>query len=266
MKKITKEVFIAIIASVIAAAAIAVINSLLHPKYKVGEIVSFGQYEQNNGKEPIEWYVLDEKDGSYLLLSRYILDARCFNDNNVDISWEKSTLRTWLNTEFMDEVFTSSEKNKIQTVINSNPNNEKYGTIGGNATKDQIFLLSIPEAEKYLSLEMGLGYSTNYAVVKGAVSYDAYQASNLETSYSENDALEVIKILFKDVEEPRYIIKTKCVAWYLRSPGCKQNYAAQIRNKHISEVFSSVSELISYSGAKVDFYMGGIRPALWYKP
>ena len=42
--------------------------------------VTFGTYEQDgnasNGAEPIEWYVLDEKDGKKLLVSKYILDAQ----------------------------------------------------------------------------------------------------------------------------------------------------------------------------------------------
>ena len=47
-------------------------------KYSIGEILSFGAYEQDNntsnGKEEIEWIVLDKKDDRMLVISRYALD------------------------------------------------------------------------------------------------------------------------------------------------------------------------------------------------
>ena len=47
---------------------------------KIGDYVKFGSYEQDNdesnGKEPIEWRVLDSKDGRKLLISRYALDSQ----------------------------------------------------------------------------------------------------------------------------------------------------------------------------------------------
>ena len=54
---------------------------------KVGSIVTFGQYEQDNntgnGPEEIEWIVLDVQDGKSLLLSRYGLDAKPYNTPKV---------------------------------------------------------------------------------------------------------------------------------------------------------------------------------------
>lgn len=46
--------------------------------------VTFGRYEQDNnlgnGPEPIEWIVLDSNNGEVLLLSKYGLDVKKYND------------------------------------------------------------------------------------------------------------------------------------------------------------------------------------------
>lgn len=46
----------------------------------VGDIVSFGSYEQDNnprnGTEPVDWYVLDKADGEATLLAVDLLDCR----------------------------------------------------------------------------------------------------------------------------------------------------------------------------------------------
>ena len=46
----------------------------------VGSVVTFGRYEQDNdlsnGPEPIEWTVLDVRDGKSLLISRFGLECR----------------------------------------------------------------------------------------------------------------------------------------------------------------------------------------------
>ena len=96
-----------------------------------GDSVLFGSYEQDNntanGKEPIEWLVLNKSDGYLLLLSKYALDGQPYHE----------------------EAFTDSEKALIPAVIVSNPENPDYGTTGGNDTQDQVFLLSIEALQYY---------------------------------------------------------------------------------------------------------------------
>ena len=57
-------------------------------KAKVGDYVLFGAYEQDNdldnGKEAIEWRVLDKKDDKILVISRYALDYMDFNEVSQD--------------------------------------------------------------------------------------------------------------------------------------------------------------------------------------
>jgi hypothetical protein len=75
--------------------------------------ITFGNYfqESKNYKTPLLWDLLDETDEYYLLQSRYILDQKIFDESQN--SFENSSLRKWLNTEFIDDVFTDSEKKNL---------------------------------------------------------------------------------------------------------------------------------------------------------
>ena len=71
------------------------------PACETGGRILYGSYEQDgleeNGAEPIEWIVLDAKDGSALLLSRYELAARPFHrDWDGGVEWAACDLRAWL--------------------------------------------------------------------------------------------------------------------------------------------------------------------------
>jgi len=124
---------------------------------KVGDIIKFGTYEQDgnksNGKEAIEWQVLDKKDGKLFVVSKYALDYQPFNKVYDTIPWEKCSLRSWLNNTFINTAFTSAEKNKIQTTKVVNEDNPYWGSDGGKDTQDKVFLLSISEAAKYFGLK-----------------------------------------------------------------------------------------------------------------
>lgn len=120
----------------------------------VGDFVTFGRYEQDNddsnGKENIEWLVLAKENDRLLLISRYALDRRPYNDTLKYITWEDCTLRHWLNDTFINTAFSDSEKAKILTVkVNADKNLNYISINPGNATQDKIFLLSISEALHY---------------------------------------------------------------------------------------------------------------------
>ena len=121
------------------------------PRLTVGNIVEFGRYRQGNNRsiKPVEWIVLAEEHGRYLLISRYGLDAKPYNNEYVNITWENCTLRQWLNNEFLNRTLTAEERTKIVQTCNPNPKNAKCDTLGGNVTDDQVFLLSIDEAQQY---------------------------------------------------------------------------------------------------------------------
>ena len=122
---------------------------------EVGEYVLFGTYEQddndNNGKEFIEWLVLDKQDDRILVISKYVLDNKPYNESDESVTWETCTLRSWLNYEFYNTAFSYDEKALIPTVTVTADKNPSYKTNAGNDTQDKIFLLSVSEAEKYFS-------------------------------------------------------------------------------------------------------------------
>ncbi len=119
----------------------------------VGSYVAFGSYEQDNdaenGSEAIEWLVLAKEDNRLLLISKYALECKPYNENQTDVTWEKCTLRQWLNDEFMKEAFSSEELSLILKTKVSADKNPTYDTDAGNPTEDCLFLLSISEANKY---------------------------------------------------------------------------------------------------------------------
>ena len=140
---------------------------------KVGDNVFFGAYEQDNntsnGKEDVEWLVLEIKDGKALVVSKYALDCKQYNTSYTDVTWETCTLRKWLNNDFINAAFSADEKAMIPTVTVSADKNPEYSTNPGNATQDQVFLLSIPEANKYFSSASARQCEpTDYAVANGA--------------------------------------------------------------------------------------------------
>ena len=150
-------------------------DSLKDPK--VGEIVYFGNYEQDNdtsnGAEMIEWKVLEVKDGKALVLSKNALDCQPYNTSLTVVTWETCSLRSWLNSSFMDVAFSADEKAMIPTVTVSADENPEYSTDPGNATQDQVFLLSITEANKYFSSDSARQCEpTDYAVANGADVYN----------------------------------------------------------------------------------------------
>ena len=138
-------------------------------------IVTFGTYEQDNkadnGPEAIEWIVLEEKDGKALLLSRYGLDSIPFHSSDEDAAWEKSSLRSWLNIDFMHNAFTPDEQAAIQvTTVQNGADQGNTMSIGSANTQDQVFLLSYAEAYKmyFRSNEARMCAPTDYAVARNA--------------------------------------------------------------------------------------------------
>lgn len=120
-----------------------------------GETMLFGRYEQDNntsnGAEDIEWLILDkdEKNERVFVISRYALESLNYFNSSEAVTWETSSIRTWLNNDFYNSAFSADEKKKIVETAVKNSDNPTFATDGGNDTKDKIFLLSIDEAEKY---------------------------------------------------------------------------------------------------------------------
>lgn len=136
------------------------------------------------------WYVLDKKDDKALVLSKYILEKRAYNDTNENVTWESCSLREYLNGEFMER-FSLEEKDDILETELSNPSNSKYATRGGNATADKVFLLSLEEAALYLG---GFGQILSAAFENGKKDWwllrSPGEAENVPASVDVSGALD----------------------------------------------------------------------------
>ena len=204
---------------------------------EVGSYVTFGRYPQTaegNDETPIEWLVLDYDavNNRVLLLSRYGLDAQPYNKEYTSITWEKCTLRTWLNGAFLNKAFTAQEQKGILTIRVDNSDSQGYGkwrTSGGNNSQGRIFLLSYAEANKYLGVTYEDGENTKSRVAP--------------TAYA--------------IKQGAYIARSKTADgaaagwWWLRSPGFLQNYAARVNCDG------------SLGNRNGHYDSGCVRPALW---
>lgn len=167
----------------------------------IGSIVTFGNYEQDNdpedGYEPLEWVVLDQKEDRILLLSRYVIDGKRYHSVYADITWENCDLRDWLNHEFFRTAFSEKQQEQIIETDVKNSDNKKYDIYGGNDTCDHVFLLSLEEVGKYTgSNRERKAIATKYAQEQGV--------------WSNKD------------DESAY--------WCLRSPGSSTNCAAYVHD------------------------------------
>lgn len=196
----------------------------------VGDTITFGAYEQDNntsnGKEAIEWTVLDKDGMSLLLISKQALDCQQYNTSYTDVTWESCSLRKWMNGTFLNKAFNAEEQAQIQNTTVSADKNPEYNTNPGNATTDKVFLLSINEVEKYFNSDEARKCApTAYAKAQGAYTSDIYKtASGAATCW-----------------------------WWLRSPGYSQTYAAHVR----------IGGSVYYYGNLVNYAHDAVRPALW---
>ena len=211
-------------------------NTATRNDVQTGSYLTFGTYPQTadgTDETPIEWLVLERNGNKALLVSRYNLDAQPYNTEWTDITWEKCTLRTWLNRTFMNKAFTWNEKNSIVLTDVDNSKNQgysKWDTDGGKNTQDKIFLLSYAEANKYFGVE-SRGHSGSDENVKPPVATTAYAfAQGADCAPASGKKVGV---------------------WWLRSPGSIQLHAACV---YFDGSLGSCSA--SYDGICV-------RPAMW---
>lgn len=208
----------------------------------VGDVITFGVYEQDNDpskKEDILWIVLDRDGNRILLLSKFILDSRVFQENHpsrkypskaVAIKWADCTLRTWLNEDFIQAAFSVQAQKLLRSTHLVTPKNQ--GISGGPDTDDKVFLLSIPEVNKYLS----------NPALRGAE----------KTAYAKKQSNES---------------REKLNWWWLRSPGLYVDCPAIVLdNGKYKEKFTNPET--GYSGettwiGRGAWYDIGVRPALW---
>ena len=122
---------------------------------------TFGSYEQDgstgNGKEPIEWLVLDRDGDKALLLSKYALDYQSFMPFYEPVTepytWESCSLRRWLNGTFLNAAFSADEQQRLLTTTVITSPGSLHRENGPVTTEDRVFLLSNTEVYAYFASE-----------------------------------------------------------------------------------------------------------------
>jgi uncharacterized repeat protein (TIGR02543 family) len=163
--------------------------------------------------EPIEWRVLDPSAG--LILCEMIIDAQAYQNvvresaaNNYYIgttatfanNYAESSIRTWLNHDFYNTAFNTTQKNKIiSTTSNNAAYSSEHSQYNAVSTTDPIFLLSYGEAQ-----------NSSY----GLTNNDARKAKG--TDYAKCQGLLVFSSGFS--------------GWRLRSAGSSSDYACYVQN------------------------------------
>ena len=125
------------------------------------ETYTFGSYEQDgdssNGKEPIEWLVLDRDGDRVLLISKYALDYQSFMPFYEPVTepytWESCSLRRWLNGTFLNAAFSADEQQRLLTTTVITSPGSLHRENGPVTTEDRVFLLSNTEVYAYFASE-----------------------------------------------------------------------------------------------------------------
>lgn len=225
--------------------------------------IYFGSYPQSDitgqEKEPIKWRVLCINGDDAFLVADQNLDVMEYNKtykdengNYKNITWENCTMRSWLNgygsdynedgidyssNNFIDKAFSSTEQKAILTSNVVNDDNPKYGTEGGNDTKDKIFLLSMDEVSN--SSYGFLPYNDN----ENDNTYDKARTRNNTAYVAAGGTIGTDRIEMAGLGEDG--------RWWLRSPGIVSYFVANV----------DYSRLYPY-GYNVYCYYNAVCPAL----
>jgi dipeptidyl aminopeptidase/acylaminoacyl peptidase len=194
----------------------------------VEDKIHFGGYD---------WRVLAVQGSTTLMVTDKIIEQLSYHNNYVPITWADCSLREYLNTEFYDR-FSNAEKARIIPVINKNPDNPWFNTLGGCDTEDKVFILSLEEiACKYFGDSSALLYNPR---------------KNQRYWYERKDANNSKRIA-KD--------EAKNFWWYwIRTPGrfgVKAVYVFPDGNIGIH------GNNIKIGNVAEGFCAGGVRPARW---
>ncbi len=196
--------------------------------------------------EPLTWRVLDPSDG--FVMCEKAIDSQAYNSYLIYVrgssfevygdslmtyyvcDWVNSSIRAWLNADFYNTAFTSSEKSKIGITYNENksPIASRYDSAN---TSDKIFLLSYSEV-----------LNTKYGFSSSDSAFDTARRLS-STDYAQCQGCTIYGFYYYEAN------------WCLRSPGYSYYVAGVGYNGYVSSD--------SYFVSRTDF---GIVPAFKFNP
>lgn len=196
-----------------------------------GATVRFGSYEQDNnsgnGKEALEWQVLEVQGNKALIITKKVIDFQRYSEgydfSGLAADWGNSKLRIWCNNLFLNEAFSDGQIGKIAATNVGGSSNPVYGNAMGGASGDKVFILSAEELAKYFSNDSErMAECTAYALARSGDS--ALRNPITGTSY-----------------------------WWIRTAGIEPYDAMYVH----------YTGSLNYSGMAVGNTIVGVRPAAW---
>ncbi len=168
------------------------LNVSLSQRIHVGDTFKFGSYPQgeNGNMKPIVWQIVDLYRDRALLVSDKLIDAVPFNRMRTSVTWENSTIRQWLNNEFIAAAFSASEQGRLLPVSH-------------DGCQDTVFLLSLSEVKTYFRYQD----SRIAAVTEFAKSRGSYISTQQKLGRGESAGW-----------------------WWLRSSGYYDDFAAYVKS------------------------------------
>jgi len=192
--------------------------------------------------ERIKWRVLSNNGSTLFVVADKGLDCKKYNETYTNVTWETSTLRSWLGNQFYNEAFSAAEQSAIVTQTVVNDDNPYYGTEGGNNTNDKVYLLSIEEVtnpaygfcEDYSTYSAGRWVQPSaYSRARGAYTYNSSYTGGNDNCY-----------------------------WWLRSPGIHSSYAARVPSDGCVNRYGTNVDYSSY-GAVVPALHINLSSGIW---
>lgn len=181
--------------------------------------------------EPIKWRVLsinEEGTDAFLMADQVLELAPYSHQKDVEVTWEKSDVRQWLNTEFLNVAFSDAKQEKILNSTVTTADNKWSGESGGNDTTDKIYLPSIEEL-----LDTVYGFSSDE---------------------KEGDTRRHLTTDYAKAEENLDWVNSDPGVYWLRSPGSKKGCPATVG-------FLGDGEILTENDKEVNQKVG-VRPVM----
>lgn len=194
----------------------AVVDGVTYRRMSRDDATSVINYPSGEGYryfkwEPVKWKVLEVSDDDIFVMAEQALDCQKYDSSKYSsVTWETSTLRKWLNEQFIGQAFSAEEQKLIKQTNVTNPRNSVYSIDGGKNTTDQIYILSEEEVQ---NAKYGFCQITNeFSQTRNPAASDYSYSKG--THYSEFAA---------DSRE-------KGSYWWIRTPGQFLSRAATVFN------------------------------------
>ena len=230
-----------------------VVFDVYRPSYTGSTSTKSNSYQDDNGYtagdvywfkyDPITWRVLDPAKG--LAVSEMILDSQAYNNyilsydgerygdadkENYANSYAESSIRKWLNNDFCNTAFSTSQQNMIvATKLDNSAYSTEYSKYNSTATTDKVYLLAYSDA-----------ITGSYGFSSSSGDYDTDRRAQ-GSDYAKSQGLWVSS-------SGSSVGKS---SWRLRSAGNGSGVASEVGNSGNLN-----------GGCKTDNISSGTRPAL----